>query len=87
MTIFQSTWPQVDISPCSYQLYSYIDSTLLAAPFFMAASCFCLAYTYRIAQNFDEGNIDGLASFKSLTGKTLTDSLLDTCLCYTIRKY
>ena len=37
-----------------------------------------LVCTYHIAGNFDEGkNIDGLASFRSLTGEVLTDSLLD----------
>ena len=29
---------------------------------------------YHIAQNFDGGNIDGLASFRSLTRTILTDS-------------
>ena len=38
---------------------------------------FCCVYNYCIAQNFDVGNIDRLASFRSLTGKILTDSLLE----------
>ena len=33
--------------------------------------------SYHMVQNFDGGNIDGLASFRSLTGKILTDSLLE----------
>ena len=32
---------------------------------------------YHIAQNFDGRNVDELASFKSLMGKILTDSLLE----------
>ena len=32
---------------------------------------------YHIAQNFDGGNIDGLALFRSLTGKIVMDSLLE----------
>ena len=46
MIIFQSTWPQLDVSPCSYQSYSVIAMILpcLAEPFFIATSCFCLAY-------------------------------------------
>ena len=34
-------------------------------------------YIHCIVQNFDRGNIDGLASFRSLTGKILTNSPLD----------
>ena len=37
----------------------------------------CVLIMYRIVQNFDGGNIDRLASFRSSTGKILTDSLLD----------
>ena len=46
MIIFQSTWPQLDISSCSYQSYSIIALILLylAAPFFTATGCFCLAF-------------------------------------------
>ena len=48
MIIFQSTWPQFDISSCSYQSYSVIALILLylAAPFFTATGCFCLAFIY-----------------------------------------
>ena len=34
-------------------------------------------YNYHIEQNFDQGNIGGLTSIRSLTGKILMDSLLD----------
>ena len=46
MIIFQSTWPQLDISPFSYQSYSVIALTLryLVVPIFTVANCFCLAY-------------------------------------------
>ncbi len=46
MMIMLSTWPQLDISPCSYQSYSVIVLILLylAAPFFTAQGCFCLPY-------------------------------------------
>ena len=43
VTIFQSAWAQLDISPCSYQSYSVIrsiDSTLLCSTLFAALSCF-----------------------------------------------
>ena len=46
IAIFQSAWPQLDISPNSYQPYSVIasiDSTLLAAPFLQLQAVF-LAY-------------------------------------------
>ena len=33
------------------------------------------------------GNIDGLVSFRSLTGQILTDSLLDNLYLLTIKKY
>ena len=48
MIIFQSTWPQLDISPCSYQSYSVIALILLylAVPFFTATGCFCLALNF-----------------------------------------
>ena len=46
MIIFQSPWPQLDISSCSYQSYSVIALSLLylVVPFFTAIGCFCLAY-------------------------------------------
>ena len=40
-------------------------------------SCRRNCSVYRIAGNFNGGNIDGLASFRSLTGEILMDSLLD----------
>ena len=46
MTIFRSAWPQLDITPCSYQSNLVIALILLylSVPFFTAPSCFCLAY-------------------------------------------
>ena len=46
MIISQSTWLQLDISPCSYQSYSVTVLILLclAVLFFTATRCFCLAY-------------------------------------------
>ena len=56
MAILQSAWTQLDISPCSYQLYLVIALIIhcLAAPFITAPSCFCLAYivTYIPAVHF-----------------------------------
>ena len=48
MTIFQFAWLQLDISPCFYQSNSVIALILLclAAPFFIAPSCFCLAFCF-----------------------------------------
>ena len=40
---------------------------------------------YRIAQNFDGENIDGLASFRSLTEQILTDSSETTCIVFAIQ--
>ena len=48
-TIFQSAWPQLDISPRSCQTNSVIrsiDSTLFGGALFTAPSCFCLAYIF-----------------------------------------
>ena len=44
MTIFQSAWLQLDISPCSY-CYS-IDSTLLGSALFTPPCCFCFVCMY-----------------------------------------
>ena len=51
MIIFQSTWPQLDISSCSYQSYSVIALILLylAVPFFTATGCLCMAYILLMA--------------------------------------
>ena len=51
MILFQSSWPQLDTSPCSHQslflpvIFSYsIDSTLLGSILFYSPSYFYLAY-------------------------------------------
>ena len=46
---YQSTWPQTDISPCSYKPSQVpgntLDSTLISRAFFLTAlGCFHLAY-------------------------------------------
>ena len=51
---------------------------------YVHTACCCCIYVcnvHSIAQNFDRGDIDGLASFGSLMGKILTDSLLN-CIYY-----
>ena len=48
MIIFQSTWPQLDISSCSYQSYSVIALILLylAAPFFYSHRLFLFGISH-----------------------------------------
>ena len=43
MIVFQSTWPQLDISVLVLTNHS-IDSTLLGSALFTAQGCICLAY-------------------------------------------
>ena len=60
MIIFQSTWPQLDISSFSYQSYSVIALILLylAAPFFTATGCFCLATYVQQAPTAQYSDVD-----------------------------
>ena len=52
MIIFQSTWPQLDISSCSCQLYSLIALILLylAAPFLQPQAVFVWHITFLTRQ-------------------------------------
>ena len=43
MIIFQSTWPKLGTSPCSYQVYLVI-LLCLVVPFFAAPGAYCSAF-------------------------------------------
>ena len=63
-----------------------INALMYLCVYVHTACCCCIyvMYVHGIAQNFDRGDIDGLAnlaSFGSLLGKILIDSLLN-CICY-----
>ena len=48
MIIFQSTWPQLDISSCSYQSYSVIALILLylQCPFLQPQAVFVISHIF-----------------------------------------
>ena len=49
MIIFQSTWPQLDISPCSYPSHlviALIDSDLLGNALFTIPGCFLVGISH-----------------------------------------
>ena len=77
MIIFQSTWPQLDISPCSYQSYSVIVLILLclAVPFYNPR-----LFLFGISHIFDK-------AIKNCQKRILHFSQLDTvynkheCMC------
>ena len=57
--------------------YMYLLSANFKYSYTYSYNYYLYSYDYRIAGNFDGGNIDGLASFRKLTWEILTDSLLD----------
>ena len=56
---------------------THYDCALWSASVYLSVLGTC---GYCIAQFIDGGNIGGLASFRNLTGKILTDSMLDNII-------
>ena len=79
MIIFQSTWPQLDISSCSYQSYSVIALILLylAAPFFYSHRLFL----FGISHIFNK-TIKNCEKERYYTLVTYMQCTINTCVCF-----